>query len=167
MRGRLWQGVCGDSQQWVELEFFTIRVIRSRLPIITGQRLFFLSLSFICLCSIFSNIITLTSHLSIVFRAASLWIRDVFAGGDELEQVPVVRVERVVEGEEGEERVEFLLCFNHYLHLQALLGHEQGSALDDGVKFVCGRLREAETNRKKGGGEKEREINLTVLGTFH
>ena len=67
----------------------------------------------------------------------------------------VVWVEGVVEREEGEERVELLLCFDHYLHLCALLGNEQGCTLDNGVKLICGRLRQRQNKGKEGGREGE------------
>ena len=49
-------------------------------------------------------------------------------------------MKRVVEREEGEERIVFLLGFDHDLHLCPLSGHKPSSPLNDRMEFLSHRL---------------------------
>ena len=49
-------------------------------------------------------------------------------------------MKRVVEREEGEERIVFLLGFDHDLHLGPLSRHKPSSPLNDRVEFPSHRL---------------------------
>ena len=66
------------------------------------------------------------------------------------QDVPVVRVEVVVEAQEVKLGVARLLGLQHDLELGALLGHEVGRPLDDGVGLAGRRLpRENKVNNKR------------------
>ena len=49
-------------------------------------------------------------------------------------------MKRVVEREEGEERIVFLLGFDHDLHLCPLSGQKPSSPLNDRMEFLSHRL---------------------------